>query len=143
MGGRRGVSADGYLRSGEVAARAAVNVQTLRYYERIGLLPEPRRLSSGYRAYRPGVVGTVRFIKRAQALGFPLTEIQVLLRLADRADGCDEARALAGRRIARLDDQIAELQHVRDDLGRLASGCDAPHTDPACPLTDAIEHSAR
>lgn len=136
------MSAREYLRIGEVAARARVNVQTLRYYERIGLLPEPRRLSSGYRAYPPGAVRTVRFVKRAQALGFTLTEIRSLLRLSGRDDGCAETRALADLRIARLDDEIAELRATRDGLRRLASECAAPHDDAACPLTDAIERAA-
>ena len=131
-----------YLRIGEVAARARVNVQTLRYYERIGLLPEPRRLASGYRTYPPETAHTVRFVKRAQALGFTLAEIRDLLRLTARDDGCAETRTLAKRRIARLDAEIGELQAVREELRRLASACDAPHADPACPLTDAIDNAA-
>lgn len=131
-----------YLRIGEVAGQARVNVQTLRYYERIGLLPEPRRLASGYRAYPPETVRTVRFVKRAQALGFTLTEIRSLLRLTGRDDGCGESRELADRRIARLDAEIAELQAMRDELRRLASACETPHADAICPLTDAIENAA-
>lgn len=130
-----------YLRIGEVAAHARVNVQTLRYYERIGLLPEPRRLSSGYRAYPPETVRTVRFIKRAQALGFALTEIRSLLRLTDRHDGCAEAREIADQRIARLDAEIADLQAIRDELRHLASACAGSHDDAACPLTGAIENT--
>ncbi|HEY1570928.1 MAG TPA: heavy metal-responsive transcriptional regulator [Pseudonocardiaceae bacterium] len=136
------MSAEDYLRIGEVAARARVNVQTLRYYERIGLLPEPRRLSSGYRAYPPGAVHTVRFVKRAQRLGFTLVEIRTLLRLAGSEERCAQTHALMERRIARLEAEITELQAMRDELRRLATGCDTPHPDTACPVTDAIEHSA-
>jgi DNA-binding transcriptional MerR regulator len=119
-----------------------VNIQTLRYYERIGLLPEPRRQPSGYRAYPPEAVHTVRFVKRAQALGFTLTEIRALLRLAGGEEGCAETRALADGRITRLNAEITELQEMRDELRRLATGCDAPHPETACPIIDAIENSA-
>ncbi|MGH9075039.1 MAG: MerR family transcriptional regulator, partial [Acidimicrobiales bacterium] len=70
------------MRSSEVAVAAGVNVQTLRYYERRGLLSEPDRLGSGYRAYGPEAVRVVRFVKRAQALGFSLEEVESLLELA-------------------------------------------------------------
>jgi MerR family transcriptional regulator, mercuric resistance operon regulatory protein len=136
------MSVEDHLRIGEVAARARANVQTLRYYERIGLLPEPRRLSSGYRAYPPKAVHTVRFVKRAQALGFTLTEIRGLLRLTGSDDGCAETRELANRRIARLDAEIAGLQAMRDELWRLATGCEMPHPGPRCPITDAIKNAA-
>ena len=72
----------GTMRSAQVAAEAGVNLQTLRYYERRGLLPEPPRLESGYRAYHPNAVRTVRFVKTAQRLGFTLEEIESLLDLA-------------------------------------------------------------
>jgi DNA-binding transcriptional MerR regulator len=71
------------MRTMQVAQRAGVNAQTLRYYERRGLLPDPPRTASGYRAYGPEAVRIVRFVKRAQELGFSLTEIEVLLHLAD------------------------------------------------------------
>jgi len=71
------------VRTSEVAAQAQVNTQTLRYYERRGLLPEPERTNSGYRAYTPDAVRVVRFVKRAQQLGFTLDDIEDLLHLAD------------------------------------------------------------
>jgi DNA-binding transcriptional MerR regulator len=74
----------GEVRTGEVATQAPVNIQTLRYYERRGLLPEPQRTSSGYRAYSPDAVRVVRFVKRAQQLGFALDDIEDLLHRADR-----------------------------------------------------------
>ena len=81
------------LRTGEVAARAGVNVQTLRYYERRGLLKKPGRRASGYREYSPDAVRLIRFIKRAQELGFTLTEIEDLLRLrSDQTAKCSDVR---------------------------------------------------
>jgi len=80
-----------------------VNVQTLRYYERRGLLPEPDRSPAGYRAHTPEAVRIVRFVKRAQLLGFALDEIAELLHLAGGGpDHCDEVRSMAGRPDSRL-----------------------------------------
>jgi len=88
------------LRTGEVAAQAGVNVQTLRYYERRGLLKEPERRPSGYREYSPDAVLLIRFIKRAQELGFTLAEIEDLLRLRnDHSARCSEVRAAAQAKI--------------------------------------------
>src|SRR5215472_13086183 len=93
------------LKIGQLAQRAAVNLQTIRYYEREGLLPEPPRLSSGYRLYPDSMVRRVRFIKRAQETGFSLAEIRELLSL--RADGRRErtaVRALTQAKIAEVFD---------------------------------------
>ena len=88
------------MRIGEVAAQAGVNVETLRYYERRGLLREPERQQSGYRAYPEDAVRIVLFIKRAQELGFTLADVQVLLHLAAGGPGtCREVRTLATAKI--------------------------------------------
>jgi DNA-binding transcriptional MerR regulator len=92
------------MKTGQVAERAGVNVQTLRYCERRGLLPEPLRRDSGYRIYGREAVRVVRFIKRAQELGFSLDDVESLLDLAAGGpDGCAAAQRLARRRIAELD----------------------------------------
>ena len=132
------------MRTGEVAAAAGVNVQTLRYYERRGLLPEPARRASGYRVYDRDAVRTVRFIKRAQELGFGLSEAESLLALAAGGpEGCDAARALADEKIAELDRRIADLQAMRDSLAQLAATCAKPRAERDCPLLQAIEDGAR
>ena len=131
------------MRTGEVAAEAGVNVQTLRYYERRGLLPEPARRESGYRVYGPEAVRTVRFVKRAQDLGFGLREAETLLELAAGGpDACDAARELADEKIAELERRIADLQAMRDSLQRLVATCDLPREDRECPLLHAIEDAA-
>jgi DNA-binding transcriptional MerR regulator len=131
------------MRTGEVAARAGVNVQTLRYYERRGLLPEPERQESGYRVYGPDAVRTVRFIKRAQQLGFDLRDADVLLALAAGGPhSCDAARELAEAKIAELDQRIADLRGMRASLGRLAATCARPRSERDCPLLDSIEPNA-
>jgi DNA-binding transcriptional MerR regulator len=131
------------MRTGEVAARAGVNVQTLRYYERRGLLPEPERQESGYRRYGPEAIRTVRFIKRAQQLGFDLRDAEVLLALAAGGPhNCDAARELAEAKIVELDQRIADLRSMRASLGRLAATCARPRSERDCPLLDSIEQAA-
>lgn len=128
------------MRTGEVAAEAQVNIQTLRYYERRGLLPKPERTHSGYRAYSADAVRVVRFVKRAQQLGFSLTEIGELLHLADGGPAsCEEAKAMATRRIAGLQQRIEELAGMRDALARLIDTCDQPRAERDCPILQDIE----
>jgi DNA-binding transcriptional MerR regulator len=101
-----------------VAEQAQVNPQTLRYYERRGLLPEPERSPTGYRAYRSEAVRVVRFIKRAQELGFSLDDVESLLHLAEGGpDSCEAARSLATDKLADLDRRIAQLQSMRARAG--------------------------
>jgi MerR family mercuric resistance operon transcriptional regulator len=100
-----------------VAAQAGVNPQTLRYYERRGLLPAPSRSPGGYRAYPHGAVRRVRFIKRAQDLGFSLAEVESLLHLADGGPAdCDQVRVLAEEKVADLGRRVAKLQALRAGL---------------------------
>jgi len=131
------------VRSSEVATKAQVNVQTLRYYERRGLLAEPQRTSSGYRVYTPDAVQVVRFVKRAQQLGFTLDDIEDLLHLADGGpDSCQEAKAMARSRIADLQRRIDELAGMRDALARLVDTCDQPRRKRECPILHDIQTAA-
>lgn len=123
------------MRTNELAGRAGVNSQTLRYYERRGLLDTPPRTTSGYRDYPEAAVHLLRFVKRAQRLGFTLDEIDELLRLdGGGPDGCDAARALAEARKADLEARIADLVRMRDSLVELIATCDRPPADRSCPL---------
>jgi Hg(II)-responsive transcriptional regulator len=131
------------LRIGEVAARAGVNVQTLRYYERRGLLAEPERTASGYRLYPSEAVQLVRFIKRAQELGFSLNEIEQLLRLRDdRASSCEEVQALAEAKIDTIEAKIRQLAALREALEVLVRSCERGDADRECPILEAIEDAA-
>jgi Hg(II)-responsive transcriptional regulator len=124
----------------QVAQRAGVNAQTLRYYERRGLLPDPPRTSAGYRAYGPDAVRIVRFVKRAQELGFSLSEIEMLLHLADGGpESCDAARQLAEKKVVDLDAKIATLNAMRVSLTRLIATCARPRRERDCPLLDTLE----
>jgi DNA-binding transcriptional MerR regulator len=126
------------LRTGEVARLAGVNIQTVRYYERRGLLPRPSRTSGGHRAYPPDAVGLLRTIKAAQRLGFSLQEITSLLATDGRRAGRRQA-GLHGHAVAKLaeiDAKLADLTTVRTTLAAVvAAGCDdlANCTSPNCP----------
>jgi Hg(II)-responsive transcriptional regulator len=123
-----------------VAAQAQVNTQTLRYYERRGLLPEPERTASGYRAYSVDAVRLVRFVKRAQQLGFTLNDIEELLHLAGGGPAsCEAAKTMARTRIADLERRIQELAGMRDALSRLVDTCERPRKQRDCPLLHEIE----
>ena len=128
------------MRTSEVAAHANVNSQTLRYYERRGLLPEPARTPSGYRDYGDDAVRVVRFVKRAQQLGFTLDDIEELLHLAGGGpDSCDEAKAMAQGRIVDLQERIDELAGMRDALTRLIETCGETRAERECPILREIE----
>lgn len=111
----------GGLRSGELAAAAGVGVQTLRYYERRGLIAEPPRTLGGHRLYPPGTVTVLRAIRGAQRLGFTLQEIRGLIGARRRPDGLP---ARAARKLAEVEAELAELSAVRDALrAALDAGC--------------------
>lgn len=121
--------------TGEVAKRAGVNPQTLRYYERRGILPMPERTSGGYRDYPVWTVGLVRFVKHAQDLGYSLTDVEQLLRLADGgAASCSQARAITAARLADLDRRIADLRRMRDCLADTGAVCQGPGPGQLCRL---------
>jgi Hg(II)-responsive transcriptional regulator len=123
------------VKTSELAGQAAVNPQTLRYYERRGLLDEPVRSAGGYRSYPPEAVRRVRFIKRAQELGFTLAEVETLLDLAGGGpDSCDAVRALATRKITDVRRRIADLRLLEAGLSRLVATCDLPRAQRECPI---------
>jgi Hg(II)-responsive transcriptional regulator len=128
------------LRTGEVAAQAGVNVQTLRYYERRGLLKEPERRASGYRAYPADAVRLIRFIKRAQEIGFTLSEIEDLLRLRDDQDSaCAEVRSAAEAKIEDIEQKIRHLRAMKRALGVLVASCATEGSPRHCPILEALD----
>jgi DNA-binding transcriptional MerR regulator len=128
------------LRSGQVVAAAGVNIETLRYYERRGLLREPQRSLGGHRSYPPETVTMMRVIKAAQRLGFTLGRAGDLLSAATRFGGRSDAglQARAAVKLAEVNQKLAELTAVRDTLrAALAAGCDdilVCAESPCCPL---------
>lgn len=128
---------------GEVAKQAGVNVQTLRYYERRGLLAEPDRSPSGYRLYESEAVRIVRFIKRAQHLGFSLSEIERLLSLRDDSVGsCEQVQELAEAKLDTIAAKVRDLQRLRSALDVLVESCQRGDADRYCPILEAIEDEA-
>jgi DNA-binding transcriptional MerR regulator len=126
------------LRTGELAARAGVNIQTLRYYERLRLLAPPVRRPSGQRAYPESAVALLRCIKGAQRLGFTLTEIQDLLAVAAHRRGTDELHRRAQAKIAEIDARIADLEQIRHNLEAvLAARCESL-TECSCGLAAGL-----
>jgi DNA-binding transcriptional MerR regulator len=126
-----------YLRSGQVAEQAGVNLQTLRYYERRGLIAEPARSPGGHRAYPPETVALLIVIKAAQRLGFTLEEVAELIDTGRRGHPTPDLRARAQEKIAEVDARIADLTTIRAALSAVVSaGCDSlTHcTCPDCPL---------
>src|ERR1700680_3863021 len=127
------------MRIGTAAERAGVNVQTLRYYERRGLLPRPPRRTSGYREFPDDAVRMVRFIKRAQNLGFTLDEVEELLRLRnDRRRYRVRIQAVAERRVGHIDRKLAELKAMKKALSHLIHCCREGST-LECPIIEALD----
>ena len=122
---------------GGLAKAAGVGVETVRFYQRRGLLPEPARARGEVRRYGEAEVKRLKFIRSAQAAGFTLHEIGELLDL-DASDDRPRARALAQARVAALDEKIAGLKHARDALAGLASACATKRGGP-CPILDAFD----
>lgn len=128
------------LTTGELADEAGVNVQTVRYYERRGLMPEPPRTPSGYRQYGADDLRRLRFIKRAQAVGFRLAEIEELLSLRVTEDGrCGEVEERADRAIRRIEEQLEQLSWMRRALASLAEACREREPTDECPVLEALE----
>jgi Hg(II)-responsive transcriptional regulator len=131
------------MRTGQIANRAGVNVQTLRYYERRGLLQAPARRDSGYREYPSDAIRIVRFVKRAQELGFTLSEVEILLGLAAGGpESCDAVQELTAEKIAELDAKIASLDSMKKSLQALLDTCSRPRDQRECPLIQSIENDA-
>lgn len=121
---------------GRLARTAGVNVETIRYYQRRGLLVTPRRPVGGVRRYPPETLSRLHFIKRAQELGFTLREITELLKLGDSS--CKETRAIAEHRLADIEARIRDLQSMRVTLGKLIRTCRAGN-QPSCPIITSLE----
>ncbi|HEX6999627.1 MAG TPA: heavy metal-responsive transcriptional regulator [Gammaproteobacteria bacterium] len=127
---------------GRLATVAGVNIDTVRYYERSGLLPPPRRRSSGYREYGAADVARLRFIRRAKELGFTLEEIRELLALSSDAQGdMQEVKSKAQARLRQVERKIAELQRVRRGLERLIEACPGRGELRSCPIVAALSDS--
>jgi len=132
------------LTIGRVAKAAGLGVETVRFYEREGLLPPPARRSSGYRSYDAGVIARLQFIRRAKDLGFTLSEIKSLLDLRhDPSATAAEVKRKARLKIDDVEKRIRSLQEIRDALLHLVSQCRGRGPLSECPIVDAMEHGPR
>lgn len=134
----------GSLTIGKVAKCAAIGVETLRFYQRRGLIDVPPRKDSRYREYPADTVGRVRFIKRAKELGFSLREIKELtaLRVAPGVP-CTRVRKRAEAKIADIEERIRSLQRMKRSLQKLAAACEGKGSVSKCPILDALEENEK
>ena len=127
------------MTSGRAANLAGVNVETLRYYERRGLLPKPKRTASNYRICDEEAVLRIRFVKRAQELGFTLAEIKELLSLrATRGARCADVRKRAEVKIREIEQKIRGLEAMKSALAALVAGCSGRGPLKECAILDAL-----
>jgi MerR family transcriptional regulator, mercuric resistance operon regulatory protein len=132
------MAASGAFPIGALARRTGVNIETIRYYERSGLLPKPARTPAGYRAYGPGDAQRLLFIRRTRDLGFSLDEVRRLLGLADqKSRSCRSVHALAVGHLAEIRAKIVDLRRMEKILAGMVVAC-AQGTMPACPLLEAL-----
>lgn len=133
-----------FLRIGEVARQADVGVETIRYYEREGLLAEPARRPSGYRQYDATVVARLRFIRSTKELGFTLAEIRELLGLwFDVETRCEHVRERAKQKIADIEERIRSLQKMKRSLRGIISQCEERDSVTVCPLWTGLDQHGR
>ncbi|SRR5712692_7434262 len=127
------------LRSGELAKAAAVNLETIRFYERQNLLPKPPRTAAGHRVFPAAAVQRVRFIRRAQTLGFSLKEIKELLALSvARGTNCETVRERAEKKIGDIEQKTAALETMRNALRKLADSCRGRGPLAKCPILECL-----
>lgn len=128
------------MKRGQLAKIAGVHTETIRFYEQKGLIPAPRRSASKYRLYSDEYIGRIRFIKRAQDLGFTLKEILELLslRIARDSDRVDVRRQV-DEKISSIELKIVDLQRIKGALGELVSCCSGRGTTQECPILEFME----
>ena len=131
------------MKIGNLAKRVGVGIDTVRYYEREGLLQKAQRRTSGYRMYDVDDIQRLRFIRRAKTLGFTLTEVRDLLALSSRKDDDMAAmKAAARQKLADVDAKITELTRIRDGLGAFIDACPGRGALARCPILNAISEES-
>lgn len=125
------------MKIGELARAAGVHVETIRYYQRMGLVPEPARARGAVRRYDQGAAERLRFIKRAQALGFSLEEVKLLLELAV-GQHCAETRTLAQHKLHLVQTKISDLRRMQGALQKLVRACGSGGSGHGCPIIETL-----
>lgn len=127
-----------WLSIGALSRATGVKVETIRYYERIGLMPAPLRSEGGHRQYREAEMRRLRFVRRARELGFTLDEVRELLNLADGGGPCAEVEAIAKTHLTAVQERITDLQRLADSLAQLTRRCEGVDASAGCPLIDDL-----
>ena len=128
------------LKIGQVAERSGVGIETVRFYEREGLIPKPDRSSSGYRLFDDETIARLQFIRRAKELGFTLIEIKELLSLRlDTTTSCADIKSRAEAKIADIDEKIRTLKRMKTTLKKLTSKCNGQGSVNECSILDALD----
>jgi Cd(II)/Pb(II)-responsive transcriptional regulator len=131
------------MQIGELAKRSGCQAETVRYYERLGLLPQPERTTSNYRVYSEEHLERLRFIRNCRAIDMTLDDVHRLLYFRDRPDlACLEINELLDTHIERLDDQVRELLRLQEYLRDLRTCCDSPRTAGDCGILAALDSAA-
>ncbi|MDQ7004718.1 MAG: MerR family transcriptional regulator [Ghiorsea sp.] len=128
------------MKIGELATKAKVNIDTIRYYERRDLLRQPKRSASGYRIYSATDVKRLLFIVHAKELGFTLEEIKTLLSLQSGRSNCNEVRQIATNKASEISLRIQSLLRIQNVLLELAEKCEQKGTNDSCPILNAMEN---
>ncbi len=127
------------ITTSELARQGGINLESIRFYEKRGLLPKPPRTASGYRMFPPESVRRVQFIKRAQELGFSLKEIKELLSLRlDPDTSCADVRRRAEDKLTDIDQKISDLRRMKRSLARLAAACPGRGDTSECPILESL-----
>lgn len=132
------------LAIGDLSRRTGVHIETIRYYERIAMLPAPERAANGRRVYGPSAVRRLAFIRRARELGFTLDDVRLLLTLPDEEAGqmCAQGRELAERHLAEVRAKLEDLRAMERVLADMVRRCQVDGEAVGCPLIDALSSSA-
>lgn len=124
---------------GELSRQTDCRVETIRYYERQGLMPPPPRTDGGHRLYSEAMVGRLRFIRRSRELGFPMDRVRALLSLVDREQvSCEAVKTLAEEQLRDIDTRIRDLRKMQRTLTELAGQCSGDDV-PECPMIDDLQ----
>jgi MerR family mercuric resistance operon transcriptional regulator len=125
------------MKIGQLATTAGVHVETIRYYQRMGIMPQPARVRGSVRRYEKDAAERLRFIKRAQALGFSLEEVKLLLDLAG-GEHCAETRTLAQQKLHLVERKISDLRRMQRALHRLVRACGSGRVGRGCPIIETL-----
>ena len=133
------IKSEDIMTIGMLAQKSETDAQTIRYYERLGLMSKPERTEANYRVYNEDALLRLNFIKRAKEIGFSLNDIKVLLGMADgKVRGCDEVRAFAVTRLDKIHTQIRNLKSMERTLSNLVLQCVNSKTLKDCPILDEL-----